>query len=168
MIRHATQLTFALVVMVLVFGPGEINAQSRPMVTVGGEVAHQLKLGAADLAKLPHHSIKAREHNGREASFEGVALVDILKLAGVKFGEALRGKDLALYLVVDAADGYRAVFSLAELDPDYNDRIILLADKREGKVLDEKEGPVRIVVAGEKRQARWVSQVVALTIRRAS
>ena len=103
------------------------------LLTVGGEVAQPLKLGAADLAKLPHRSITAREHNGKEAQFQGVELIKILQMAGVKFGEQLRGKDLALFLVAEGADGYRAVFALAEIDPDYNDRIILLADNVRAK-----------------------------------
>ena len=48
------------------------------------------------------------------------------------------------YLVVEAADGYRAVFALPELDPAFSDRVILLADRRDGKPLDGKEGPLRV------------------------
>ncbi|HVF29189.1 MAG TPA: molybdopterin-dependent oxidoreductase, partial [Pyrinomonadaceae bacterium] len=101
-----------------------------------------------------------------EAAFEGLELVEVLKLAGVKFGEELRGKSLALFLVVDAADGYRAVFALPELDPAFTDRVILLADRRDGKPLAVTEGPLRIVVPDEKRHARWVRQVTALNVRR--
>src|SRR5262249_38906696 len=96
-----------------------------------------------------------------------VELSEILKLAGVKSGEALRGKELALFLIADAADGYRAVFALAELDHAFTDRILIVADKRDGKPLAEKEGPLRLVVPDEKRQARWVRQLTSLTIRRA-
>jgi hypothetical protein len=85
----------------------------------------------------------------------------------VKFGEQLRGKDLALFLFVQAADGYHAVFALPELDHAFTDRVIILADRRDGKPLAEKEGPLCIVVPYEKRQARWVRQVVGFTIRRA-
>ena len=97
---------------------------------------------------------------------EIIELGDVLKLAGVKFGEQLRGKDLALFLVVGAADGYHAVFALPELDHAFTDRIVILADRRDGKPLAEKEGPLRIVVPDEKREARWVRQVISLTIRR--
>ena len=75
--------------------------------------------------------------------------------------------DLALFLVFGAADGYHAVFALPELDHAFTDRIIILADRRDGKPLAEKEGPLRIVVPDEKREARWVRQVVSLTIRHA-
>ncbi len=137
-------------------------------LSVSGEVEKPLKLTAADLAKLPHRSVRAKGHDGKEAEFEGVLLVEILKLAGVKFGEELRGKNLALYLVAEAADGYRAVYALPELDPAFTDKLILLAEKRDGKALDSKEGPLRIVVSDEKRQGRWVRQVTSLIIKRSS
>ena len=119
------------------------------------------------MAKLPRQTVSAKDHYGKTAIFEGVALVEVLRLAGVEFGEKLRGKSLALFLVVDAADGYRAVFALPELDPAFTDQIIILADRRDGKALSEAEGPWRIVVPNEKRQARWVRQIVTLTVRRA-
>ena len=120
-----------------------------------------------NVAKLPRSTVKAKGHDGKEATSEGIALVEILELAGVEFGERLRGKALANYLLVEAADGYRAVFALHELDLAFNDRVIILADRRDGSPLTARDGPWQIVVVGEKRQARWVRQVVALTIRNA-
>jgi hypothetical protein len=67
-------------------------------------------------------------------------------------------------LLVEAADGYRVVFALAEIDPAFATREIILADKRDGKALDAKEGPLRIVAPGDKRPARWVRQVVTLRL----
>jgi hypothetical protein len=94
-------------------------------------------------------------------------LIKVLKLAGVKFSEGLRGKNLALYLVVEASDDYRAVYALPELDPAYTDKVVMLVDKRDGKALDDKERPLRIVVPDEKMHARWAPQVTGLVIRRA-
>ena len=65
------------------------------------------------------------------------------------------------------ADGYRAVFALPELDPAYTDRVVFLADRKDGAKIGASEGPLRIVVPGEKRQARWVRQVISLIIKRA-
>lgn len=148
---------------------GQANAQtaSQVLLTVNGEVAQTVKLTAVDIAKLPHRTISAKDHNGKDTTFEGVEIGEILKLAGVKSGEALRGKELALFLVAEASDGYRAVFALPELDHAFTDRIVIVADKRDGKPLTEKEGPLRLVVPDEKREARWVRQVVSLTIKRA-
>jgi len=137
------------------------------LLTVGGEVTQPLKMTGEDFAKLPHRTINAKDHEGKATTFEGVELSEILKLAGVKSGEALRGKELALFLVAEATDGYRAVFALPELDHAFTDRVVIVADKRDGKPLPEKEGPLRLVVPDEKREARWVRQVISLTIRRA-
>jgi hypothetical protein len=43
---------------------------------------------------------------------------------------------------------------------------VLLADLRDGMPLVEREGLYRIVVPDEKKQARWVRQVTALTVRK--
>jgi hypothetical protein len=53
----------------------------------------------------------------------------------VKFGEGLKGKNLTLYLVVEASDGYRVVYALPELDPAYTDKVVMVVDKRDGKAL---------------------------------
>ncbi|MGH9769409.1 MAG: molybdopterin-dependent oxidoreductase [Blastocatellia bacterium] len=137
-------------------------------LSISGEVERPLKLNAADLVRLPHRGVRAKDHGGNEAEFEGAPLGEVLRLAGVKFGEGLRGKNLELYLVIEASDGYRAVFALPELDPAYTDKVVLLADKRDGKPMDAKEGPLRIVVPDEKRHARWVRQVINLVIKRSS
>jgi DMSO/TMAO reductase YedYZ molybdopterin-dependent catalytic subunit len=142
-------------------------AASRAVLTVGGEVEHPLRLSAEDLASLPRQSVRARDHKGVEATFEGVALAEILKKTGARVGDKLRGGAMVDYLVVEASDGYRAVFALPEIDPAFTDRVILLADRRDGRPMVDPEGPLRIVVPGEKKQARWVRQVKSLTVRRA-
>jgi hypothetical protein len=96
-----------------------------------------------------------------------VALVDLLRLAGAPLGQELRGQHLAIYLLIEAANGYRVVFALPELDPTFTDREVLLADRRDGQPLAAAEGPLRLVVPGEKHHARWVRQVLSDTIRRA-
>lgn len=136
-------------------------------LSINGEVTQPLKLTQADWAKLPRHIERAKDHDGVEATFAGVALVDILRLAGVALGEQLRGKSLTTYLLVKVADGYQVMFALPELDPGFTDRVIFLADRRDGQPLSTTEGPSRILVPGEKRHARWVRQVTTLTIQHA-
>src|SRR5262245_23183794 len=141
---------------------GQTPQASTPEISlsVSGEVERPLKLTAADLGKLPRRSVRAKDHDGKKSEYEGSPLIEVLKLAGVKFGEGLRGKNLALYLVVEASDGYRAVYALPELDPAYTEKVVMLVDNRDGKALDAKEGPLRLVVPDEKMHARWVRQVM--------
>jgi len=124
-------------------------------LSVSGEVERPLKLTAADLAKLPHRSIRAKGHDGKEAEFEGVPLVEVLKLAGMKFGEHLRRR---------LSRGLRAAGTRPGL---YRQGYPSRGQTRR-QADGRKEGPLRIVVPDEKRQARWVRQVTGLVTKRSS
>jgi DMSO/TMAO reductase YedYZ molybdopterin-dependent catalytic subunit len=143
------------------------GAGSSVRLEVHGEVPRVLSLSAAEYAKLPRRTVRAMGHDGVESQFQGVPVFEILARAGVRFGQELRGKAMTLFLVVEASDGYRAVFALPELDPAFSDRVILLADHRDGRPLPEQAGPLQVIVPGEKRHARWVRQVIRLRIGRA-
>ena len=132
-------------------------------VTVEG--GKSSKVTVADFAKLPHKELKAKDHDGVEATYSGVELREILAASGAKFGKDLKGPMVAQYLVVEAADGYHAVYSLTELDPDFADKVVILADKKDGKPLDAKNGTYQVIASGEKKHARWVRQVTALYVR---
>src|SRR5215472_17696686 len=93
----------------------------------------------------------ASEHSSGPVSFEGVTLKSVLEKAGVTFGESIKGKRLSSSLLVEAADGYRVVIALPELDPAFTDKQTLLVFLRDGKPLGEKEGPYRSVIPDEKR-----------------
>jgi len=67
-------------------------------------------------------------------------------------------------LLVTAADDYEAVFALPEFDPPANDRVIIIADRRDGQPLPANAAPLQIIVPGDKQHARWVRQVKSLTI----
>jgi hypothetical protein len=85
-------------------------------------------------------------------------------MGGITLGDTLRGPRMADVLLVSAADGYKVAFALAEVDPAFATREIILADKRDGKALDAKEGPFRIVAPGDKRPARWIRQVTEIKV----
>ena len=106
----------ALVSFCAIATSAQQTISSEELLTVGGEAPTALKLTRADLDKFTRHTVRAKDHDGKDYDYEGVAIIDILQKAGVKFGEALRGKALATYLLVDATDGYQAVYSLPELD----------------------------------------------------
>ena len=86
----------------------------------------------------------------------------------LKLGEKFHDTVASYYLVVEAKDGYRAVFAWAELDSTFMDKSAYVVTKRDGKPLSHKDGPFQLVVPGEKRSARWVRQLTALKIRQAN
>jgi DMSO/TMAO reductase YedYZ molybdopterin-dependent catalytic subunit len=136
-----------------------------PTVKVLGEVLNPLTLSATDLAAMPRTTVSAKDKQGVSHSFSGVAVSEIFNKAGVTTGKQLRGENLAKYLLVTCADGYQVVFSLAELDSAFTDRVVILADQEEGKPLPASTGPFRLIVPGEKKPARNCFQVTTLVIR---
>jgi hypothetical protein len=135
-------------------------AQTIQVIDTAG---HASTLTVAQVAAMPHVTVSVSDHD-KPAQFEGVSLAALLSQAGIQLGDSLRGSRMTEVLLVEAEDGYKAVFALAEVDPAFATREIILADKRNGKAMDAKEGPFRIVAPGDKRAARWVRQVTALKL----
>jgi DMSO/TMAO reductase YedYZ molybdopterin-dependent catalytic subunit len=132
---------------------GQQNASpASTVLKVEGEVQKPLSLSRADLDKMPQVEVKGKDHDGREHVYKGVAVADLLRQAGATLGGQLRGKNLAQYLLVQARDGYQAVFALPETDPEFTDRVILLATAKDGSPIPDAEGPFRMVVPGEKNR----------------
>lgn len=120
---------------------------------------------ADQIAAVPHQSATAYNYHEKAVhTYGGVPVHDLLAEVGVAFGEKLRGTGLRQVVVVHCRDGYAIVFALAEFDPDFNPRTILLSDTEDGKPTSAGQGPLRLVVPGDKRPARWARQVTSLEI----
>jgi DMSO/TMAO reductase YedYZ molybdopterin-dependent catalytic subunit len=134
------------------------NAASEPL-QVGNEGGKVGPLAAQDWEKLPRQKVEVKD-----VRYEGVSLAEVLRFAGVPFDGHLRGPRVANYVLIEAADGYRATFALAEIDPSLTEKVVLLADRQDGKPLSESAGPYRIVVPDDKIHSRWVRQVTRITV----
>lgn len=134
-------------------------------IKVEGEVTKPLTLYPADLAKMNRVEAVLKDRDGKTATYSGVSVYEILKSAGVTLGKELHGENLSKYLLVRAGDGYEVLFSLAELDPDFSNKFVILADQVDGKPLPAGKGPFRFVVPDEKRPARSIFEVTNLIIR---
>ena len=120
-------------------------------------------LDAGTLAALPREAVSARVHE-TQLECEGVALFALLRASGAVPDGALRSAQLSRYVLVDARDGYRVLFSLAELDPGTGRRGAWLVDRCNGAALDDKDGPLRLLVPEDARAARSVRQVESVNV----
>jgi DMSO/TMAO reductase YedYZ molybdopterin-dependent catalytic subunit len=165
-VRFCLPFTFCCVLLsTVVWKTGAQTPASAAELQVGGAVAAPLKLSSDDLRKMPRVTLGViNPHTQKKETYEGVRVEDLLRKAGVPPGEKMRGPAMASYVVAEAKDGYRVVFSLAELDSGTVDSEVIVADTMDGMPLGENVGPFRIVASREKRPARWVRMLRSLTV----
>ena len=157
-------VTMMLAAAVAAAGQAPVQQATLVVKAIGGQT---LTLGPQDFAKLPQVKVTAKDHDGKAHEYAGVNLRDVLTQAAVAAGDSLRGKEMADYVIVEASDGYRVVFSLAELDSAFGNTQVIMAESVDGQPLGQKEGPIRLVVPGDKRPARWVRMVTSASVMRA-
>lgn len=130
-----------------------VCTQASAQVVLRINDAPPLTIAPADLAKLPRHTAISNQH-GKQITYEGVLMQDLLAKGGFDFGKGLHGKQLSSYVAALASDGYEVVYALADFDPTVVDSGIIVADKHDGQPLGANEGPLRIVVPHDKRPTR--------------
>ncbi len=136
---------------------------------ISGAVSIPLVLTVVDLKKMPRKTLSVvNPHDKKKETYEGVLLEEILHRAGVPQGDQLRGSSMATYVIAEAEDGYRVVFSLAELDSGILESEVIVADTMDGAPLAAQQGPFRLVAPHEKRPARWVRMLKSITVIRAT
>jgi carboxypeptidase family protein/molybdopterin-dependent oxidoreductase-like protein protein len=140
-------------------GAGVLQLSVYPFKKVSRVTAQDLK-GMARKTLTVHNP-----HANADETYEGVELGDLLMKYGAPMGKELRGAALGYYVVATGAGGYKAVFSLAEADPSFHPGDVLVVDTMNGKALDARTGPLRLVVTEDKRLARGVRNLVALDVK---
>ncbi|MCP2025246.1 DMSO/TMAO reductase YedYZ molybdopterin-dependent catalytic subunit [Flavobacterium sp. HSC-32F16] len=158
------------IVIVLLWGifSQNLSAQNtikEAVVRVEGEVLKPLTLTISDLAKMKHVDAVMKNREGILQQYSGVPIFDLLQQAGVTVGKELKGENLTKYMLVRSSDGYEMIFSLAELDPGFTNRVVILADSKDGKPLADGAGPFRLVVPDENKPARSALEVTHFIIR---
>ncbi len=118
---------------------------------------------AEELKRLLRKTVTIHNaHANADETYVGVELADLLAKYGAPLGKELRGAALANYVVATGSDGYTVVFSLAEVDPSFHPGDVLVADTMDGKPLDARSGPLRLLVTEDKRPARGVRNLVGV------
>jgi len=140
------------------------NAPVQPAVLkVEGAVPAPLTLTAADLAKMPRTTASLASDGGTDI-YEGVLLYDILVKAGWQFSQMPAGKGVPVCILATGKDGFQAVFSLGEIDPQLGGEKVIVADKENGLPLPERYRPFRIVAPQDKKHARSIYSLVTLDV----
>jgi hypothetical protein len=141
------------------------HAQASLKVQNGSQ---QTSVSLDALKALPHKTVTVHNpHENVDETYSGVLLIDLLKQVGAPVGKDVHGKALSEYVVATGSDGYKAVLALAEIEPDFHPGDVLVADTMNGKPMDAKTGPFRLVVSDDKRPARSVRNLFSVELKAA-
>ena len=141
-------------------GMGKPMVPAGPLkVTFGGKSAEWTP---ATLSALPHTTLTVyNEHIKANQAYSGVQLIALLAPLGI--AEKPHGKDFKFFVVAEGADGYKVVYSIAEVTPDVHEATVIVADTLDGKPLGAS-GPLQLVLTGDKRPARWVRNLANIHV----
>ena len=130
-------------------------------ITANGK---SVTMSMADLQALPQRTLRVHNgHNNQDETYTGVGLDDLLAKYGVSLANGNAHKVYHSYLKAEGTDKYWVLYSASELIPELHtwDAIVAIAVNGQPFVT---EGDFRMVSGGERRPARWVSNLSALTI----
>jgi uncharacterized peroxidase-related enzyme len=136
------------------------------VVRLTGDLTAPPDLTQADLAALPQQnvSVEFESGQGRQSHTEqGVLLADLLPVDALATTDR-KNDALSFGVVAVGADGYLALVSYGEISPDFGNRGALLATSEDGQALERP----RLVVPGDVKGGRYVSDLVALRVVRAA
>ena len=100
-------------------------------------------------------------------TFTGVSIWTLLTDAGIVTNPAIKNDILNYYLQATGSDGYSAIFSLGEFDPMFGGSLTrpdLIAYDEVGNPFLGSDGFARVVVPGDFRGGRYVSNLVSLEV----
>ncbi len=102
---------------------------SKNSLDLRGDQENPRRISASELHKLPRAEVWTTDplYSGKDIVYSGTPFVEILKAGGLSLSPGMAGirEIVTMTVFIEAADGHRAVFSLAELCPDFLDRVPL-------------------------------------------
>jgi hypothetical protein len=121
-------------------------------------------LTVADLEALPQKTITVHnEHTKTDETYTGVYLSDLLTKYGAPFDRPNEKKIFHSYLRVEGTDHYYVLYSGSEVESAIHNADVIVATKLNGKPLAD-DGQIKLVASDDKRPARWVRNLSAITL----
>lgn len=153
-------ITLSVLILTGIYSGAQAQSASIQFVNEEG------KSISTDPVRLNSIKVKAKGHDDKMHEYSGPLLSDFLSQAGVILGEPAKRQTVSSYIVIKAADNYKCMFTLAEIDPLFASTSIIIATSVDGKSLPENNGPFQIIAPGDKKHGRWIRQVQSIELHR--
>ena len=135
------------------FGGGVANS-----FTVSGAVTQPVTYDLTALKSMPATTVTVGAN-----SYTGVNLWSLLNATGIKTSTTAHNPTLAMIAVATGSDGFKAVVSLGEINPSFGNTQAIVAYEMNGSDLG-KNGVTRLIVPGEVKQGRSVSNLSQIEV----
>jgi hypothetical protein len=162
--RYTSMKNFLLglsVLMITLTSSFKVQAQN---ITISGDGITLLAITKGMFADMKQAVVMAKAHDEKVHRYSGVTIANLLIKAGVILGDSAKKHTVTSYIIVTAADDYKAIYTLAEIDPLFGNRVIIVADRQDKKALPVQDGPFQIIVPGERKHGRWIRQVTGIEV----
>lgn len=148
----------------------DMHQQNAPSFELAGIVHRPTTFTLERLRQYPPAEVElsyGKDKGESPVSFRGVPLWDLVREVGVVTEQGRKNDLLRKYLVVTGRDGYQVVISMAEILPDFAGQRVIVAYEGNTQLLGPNLGMLRVVVPGDKRRGRYVSQITRIMVRNA-
>lgn len=141
-----------------------VRVQTEALTLTNAATRQAVRMTLEDIRAMEQVTITVHNtHANADQTFSGVRLAELLAKLDAPLGGQLRGKAMTTGVVARGSDGYEVLLSLAEIDPAFHSGDVIVADALDGKPI-EKSGPLQLVVSEDKRPARWVRNLVSISL----
>ena len=145
--------------------PTSAPAELPPVGTVRltGDLVAPADITVEELAALPQQTVEVSfgSGDGQQTHTEtGPALADVLPADALALDADRKNDQLSFAVLAVAADDYSAVVAYGDVLADFGNRGLLLSLVEDGQTLERP----RLVVPGDVRGGRYVSDVVELRV----
>ncbi len=160
-------MKISMAVLVVSIATAATAQQASDQLTIAGPAHAPVTLKLADLKAMPHTTVKFHNaHTNTDETYSGIRVADLLARVNTPLGKDLHREALESYVTATGADGYKVALSLAEADPSFHNGEVVVADSQDGKPLDAKAGPLKLVVTDDKDPARQVRNLVRIELKK--
>ncbi len=139
---------------------------------LSGEVEQSKTFSLSDLESLPVAKVAVTFESGQgqeKHTYIGVPLWQLIQASGgLKANPTVKNNFLRQYVVIEGTDCYEAVIAVGEIEPNFEGKQVLVAyaqeDLSEAQTLLTDQGFARLVVPGDQKGGRYVSNIKRIRV----
>jgi hypothetical protein len=117
---NTTVQTVRVILQIAASGSPQVIYSADALVLSAERYHQPVAVSPEEFRVLPHVTVKVHNgHSGADETYSGVLLAALLAKVNAPTGHELRGESMSCYVLATGTDGYSAVLSLAEVDPEF-------------------------------------------------